>query len=79
MVVTDTNLCDFFVWTNKKWHLENIKFGKEFWIVQIQEEAKLFFSRVIMPKLVSKYHTQQQQSDSENYFVTMEHSYSARV
>ena len=74
MVVTNTSVCDFFVWTTKECHLERIAFDPVFWEIQVHK-AKSLFSKAIMPEVVGKYFTKLMQTQNLNETNSVEHCY----
>ena len=56
LFVTKKNYCDFFVWTTKDWHLEQISIDKEFCNEMIVQCRK-FFKLCILPEILGKCYT----------------------
>ena len=56
LFVTKKNYCDFFVWTTKDWHLEQISVDKEFCQEMIMQSRKCF-KLCILPEILRKFYT----------------------
>ena len=74
MALTNTKVCDFFVWTTASSHLEQISFDREFWDQQ-KRRCKALFDDAILPELVGKYFSRLPGSYKIPDIVAEEHKY----
>ena len=56
MFVAEKKYCDFYLWTEKDWHIERILPNKSFWDDTLSKSRE-FFQLCILPELVGKFYT----------------------
>ncbi|XP_070189196.1 uncharacterized protein [Littorina saxatilis] len=57
MALSETNFCDFVVWTKKGLHVERVLFDADFWQDSVVKMTE-FFSAVVLPELVAHFFSQ---------------------